>query len=42
MILDNADDDGLFFIDDEDIDTAGTAQTSDITSHKRPLASFLP
>ena len=40
MILDNADDDGVFFAADED--TAGTTQTSDITSHTRPLESFLP
>ena len=40
MILDNVDDDGVFFADDED--TLGTAQTSDITSYRRPLESFLP
>jgi tetratricopeptide (TPR) repeat protein len=40
MILDNADDDSVFFAADED--SAGTAQISDITSHTRPLESFLP
>ncbi|KAF2195869.1 hypothetical protein K469DRAFT_20120 [Zopfia rhizophila CBS 207.26] len=40
MILDNADDDGFFFTGDEH--TAGTGQASEITSHKRPLESFLP
>ncbi|KAF2186789.1 hypothetical protein K469DRAFT_570907 [Zopfia rhizophila CBS 207.26] len=40
MVLDNADDDDVFFAADED--TVGIAQTSDITSHTRPLESFLP
>ncbi|KAH0565003.1 hypothetical protein GP486_001601 [Trichoglossum hirsutum] len=40
MILDNADDDSIFFAADED--SIGTAQISDITSHTRPLESFLP
>jgi hypothetical protein len=40
MILDNADDDSVFFAADED--SAGTAQISDITSHTKPLESFLP
>jgi Tfp pilus assembly protein PilF len=40
MILDNADDDSVFFAVDGD--GAGTAQISDITSHTKPLESFLP
>ncbi|KAF1966818.1 hypothetical protein BU23DRAFT_312572, partial [Bimuria novae-zelandiae CBS 107.79] len=40
MILDNADDDDVFFSADED--TGGTAQTNEATSQKRPLATFLP
>jgi hypothetical protein len=40
MILDNADDDDVFF--DANEDTAGITQRSDITSHTRPLESFLP
>ena len=40
MILDNADDDSVFFAIDGD--GAGTAQINDITSHTRPLESFLP
>ena len=40
MILDNADDDSVFFAADED--SAGTAQISDITSHTKPLEGFLP
>ncbi|KAF2679087.1 hypothetical protein K458DRAFT_375514 [Lentithecium fluviatile CBS 122367] len=40
MILDNADDDAVFFGRDED--TAGTAQMGDITSRRRSLESFLP
>jgi hypothetical protein len=40
MILDNADDDGIFFSADED--TGGTAQTSTNISQKKLLESFLP
>ncbi|KAF2174576.1 hypothetical protein K469DRAFT_614067, partial [Zopfia rhizophila CBS 207.26] len=40
MILDNADDDGVFFADDED--TAGTRQVSDLATYRRPLESLLP
>ena len=40
IILDNADDDSVFFAADED--SAGTAQISDTTSHTRSLESFLP
>ncbi|KAF2686316.1 hypothetical protein K458DRAFT_430168 [Lentithecium fluviatile CBS 122367] len=40
MILDNIDDDAVFFGGDED--TAGTAQMGEITSYKRPLEGFLP
>jgi len=40
IILDNADDDDVFFATDED--TASITQKSDITSHTRPLECFLP
>jgi hypothetical protein len=40
IILDNIDDDSVFFAADED--SASTAQISDITSHTKPLESFLP
>ncbi|KAI9764473.1 MAG: hypothetical protein M1840_008399 [Geoglossum simile] len=40
MILDNADDDSVFFAADKD--STGTAQINDITSYTRPLESFLP
>jgi hypothetical protein len=39
IILDNADDDSVFFAADED--GVGTAQISDITSYTKPLESFL-
>ena len=38
MILDNADDDNVFFAADED--STGAAQISDITSHTKPLESY--
>ena len=40
MILDNADDDNVFFAADED--TAGMTQKGDSMSRTRPLESFLP
>ena len=40
MVLDNADDDDVFFSADED--GGGTAQTSEAMRQKRPLATFLP
>jgi hypothetical protein len=52
MILDNVDDDGVFFggdLDSTDTDTAiatatatGSTQQADATDHSRPLESFLP
>ncbi|KAH0566263.1 hypothetical protein GP486_000338 [Trichoglossum hirsutum] len=40
MILDNADDEDVFFSVDED--STSTTQTRDIMNHTRPLESFLP
>ncbi|KAF2625654.1 TPR-like protein [Macroventuria anomochaeta] len=40
MILDNVDDDGVFFADDED--TIGSAQTVHAAEHRKPLETFLP